>query len=99
MTQLTPRAIPLRAMNRPALRAQALGSSATWRCVCGNSTALQGRSGSVAGPTPDSVTVCPRCNRVYFVIPNDRSHGPPIEVVELFGLPAPEPQDHAIPSG
>jgi hypothetical protein len=24
---------------------------------------------------------------VYFVIPEDKSHGPPVEVVELFGMP------------
>ncbi len=76
-------------MNRAPLRASVLGNSATWHCVCGNPVALQGHSGAAAGPTLDTVVVCPRCQRVYFVIPMDRSHGPPIEVVELFGIPAP----------
>jgi hypothetical protein len=74
-------------MNRGPLRANALGGCATWHCVCGDPVALQGRSGSPAGPTRDTVVVCGRCRRVYFVIPMDRAHGPPIEVVELFGLP------------
>lgn len=38
-------------------------------------------------PSRETAIVCPVCNRVYFVIPLDRSFGPPIEVVELFGLP------------
>jgi hypothetical protein len=91
-TLLTPRTIPLRAMNRAPSHANVLGSCAAWHCVCGNPVALQGRSGSPAGPTRDTVVVCNRCNRVYFVIPMDRSHGPPIEVVELFGLPEPQPE-------
>jgi hypothetical protein len=86
-----PRTIPLRVMNRGVLKASALGSVATWHCVCGNPIALHGRSGSVAGPTRDSVIPCPQCGKLYFVIPMDRSHGPPIEVVELFGMPELEP--------
>jgi len=82
-----PRLIPLRVMNRQPLRASAMGGCATWHCVCGNPVTLQGRSGPASGPTRDSVVVCERCQRVYFVIPMDRSHGPPVEVVELFGLP------------
>jgi hypothetical protein len=74
-------------MNQRPMRAHVLGSCATWHCVCGNPTALQGRSGSPAGPTRESVVICERCKRVYFVIPIDRFQGPPIEVVELFGLP------------
>lgn len=81
------RKIPLRAMNFPPSRAAVLGNCATWHCVCANPIALQGRSGPAAGPTPDSVVTCPRCRRVYFVIPQDKSHGPPIEVVELFVAP------------
>lgn len=88
-TLTTPRLIPLRAMNRPASRANVLGNTATWRCVCAHPVALQGHSGSAAGPTRDTVVTCPACRRVYFVIPMDRSNGPPIEVVELFGLPEP----------
>ncbi len=76
-------------MNQPPSRASVLGSCATWRCVCANPTALQGRSGPAAGPTRDTVVTCGVCGRVYFVIPLDRSHGPPIEVVELFGMPEP----------
>jgi len=87
------RTIPLRVMNRPAARASVLGNCVTWRCVCAHPIALQGRSGSASGPTRDTVVVCPACNRVYFVIPLDRSHGPPIEVVELFGLPEPAAAD------
>lgn len=74
-------------MNRPAARASVIGHCATWHCLCGNPVALQGRSGPASGPTRESAVVCGRCGRVYFVIPMDRSHGPPIEVVELFGLP------------
>lgn len=77
----------MRAMNRPTGRACVLGSCATWRCVCGNPIALQGRSGPATGPTPESVVRCERCSRVYFVIPQDKSHGPPVEVVELFEAP------------
>jgi hypothetical protein len=84
----TLRSIPLRTMNRPASKASVIGHCATWRCVCGNPVALQGRSGPASGPTRDSAVVCPRCQRVYFVIPQDKSNGPPVEVVELFELPA-----------
>jgi hypothetical protein len=48
---------------------------------------LQGRSGPASGPTRETVVVCARCQRAYFVIPLDHSFGPPIEVVELFGVP------------
>jgi hypothetical protein len=78
-------------MNRPTAAASVLANTATWRCACRNPIALTGHSGPAAGPTPESVTVCPQCQRVYFVIPQDKSHGPPIEVVELFGMPTPEP--------
>ena len=80
--------IPLRVMNRPVSQASVIGNCATWRCPCLNPIALQGRSGPAGGPTRDTVVVCPRCSRVYFVIPHDKSNGPPIEVVELFGMPA-----------
>lgn len=85
--------IPVRAMNRPLQRACVVGTCATWRCACDNPVALQGRSGPTTGPTPDSVVRCERCHRVYFVIPDDKSHGPPIEVVELFGMPGAAPDD------
>jgi hypothetical protein len=87
----TLRKIPFRAMNRPLGVASVIDNCATWRCVCRNPIALQGRSGPMGGPTPDTVVVCDRCGRVYFVIPQDRSHGVPVEVVELFGFPMPEP--------
>jgi hypothetical protein len=76
-------------MNRPSSTASVIGNCATWRCTCGAPVALQGRSGAVAGPTMESVVVCAGCRRVYFVIPQDKSFGPPIEVVQLFGLPGP----------
>lgn len=85
-------------MNRPVSTASVLGNCATWRCACQNPIALQGRSGPAAGPTPDSVVVCDRCGRAFFVIPQDKSHGPPIEVVELFGMPAPTPADQPAPA-
>ena len=81
--------IPLRVINRRASRAHVLGNCASWRCICGHPEALHGRSGRSGGPTPDTVVVCPQCGRVYFVIPTDRSFGPPIEVVQLYGMPAP----------
>jgi hypothetical protein len=81
------RMIPVRAMNRAVMRGVAAGNIAAWRCVCPHAPQLQSRSGAVAGPTADTVTVCPRCRRVYFVIPHDKSHGPPVEVVELFEMP------------
>jgi hypothetical protein len=84
---LVPHWIPFRVTNRPPSRASVLGNCATWKCVCGAPTALQGRSGSSAGPTRDSVVVCPACDKIYFVIPLDRSHGPPVEVVELYAMP------------
>lgn len=83
------RRIPLRFMNRPPSVASVLGNTATWRCACQNPIALTSRSGSASGPTPETAVVCPRCQRVYFVIPQDKSHGPPIEVVQLFGMPVP----------
>ena len=87
-------------MNRPPGRAYPVeGNRAMWRCVCQAGPTLHGASGSTAGPTRDSAIVCPGCGRVYFVIPMDRSHGPPIEVVELFGLPAPEPASTTTESG
>jgi hypothetical protein len=92
------RRIPLRFMNRPTSAASVIGNTATWRCVCQNPIALSGRSGPAGGPTPETVIVCDRCRRIYFVIPQDRSHGPPIEVVELFGMPTPASQDEATPA-
>jgi hypothetical protein len=83
----TVRKIPLRTMNRPPSWAGVIAHCATWHCACGNPVALQGRSGSSSGPTPESVVSCPQCHRAYFVIPEDKSHGPPIEVVELFEAP------------
>jgi hypothetical protein len=85
---MIPRKIPLRFMNRSPSAATVLGSTATWRCACQNPIALHGRSGPAGGPTPETVVACPRCQRVYFIIPQDKSFGPPIEVVQLFGLPA-----------
>lgn len=80
--------IPLRSLHhRPAL-ASVLGSCASWLCPCGNPIALQGRSGPPSGPTPETITTCPQCQRTYFVIPQDKEHGPPVEVVELFQEPA-----------
>lgn len=92
MVQAQPmvRWIPVRAMNRPMGRACVLGSCATWRCVCGNPIALQGRSGPATGPTPETVVRCEQCGKIYFVIPQDKSRGPPVEVVELFGMPVAE---------
>jgi hypothetical protein len=87
------RKIPLRFMNRSPSAASVLGNTCTWYCACQNPIALSGRSGPAGGPTPETVVVCERCRRVYFVIPQDRSHGPPIEVVELFGMPAPTSPD------
>src|SRR5687767_683025 len=83
----TIRKIPLRLMNRPAVHASVIGNCATWHCACGNPIALQGRSGPSTGPTRESAVVCDECARVFFVIPLDRSYGPPVEVVELFALP------------
>lgn len=81
------RKIPLRFMNRPVSAASVLGNTATWHCACRHPIALHGHSGPSAGPTPETVVACPNCHRVFFVIPQDKSHGPPIEVVELFGMP------------
>lgn len=83
----TSRKIPLRCMNRPVAAASVLGNTATWRCACGEPVALSGRSGQASGPTAETVIRCPRCRRGYFVIPMDASHGPPIEVVELYAMP------------
>lgn len=83
----TTRTIPLRVMNRPPSRAAVIGNCVSWHCACANPVALQARSGAASGPTRETVAVCPACNRVYFVIPMDRSFGPPIEVVELYSLP------------
>jgi hypothetical protein len=83
------RTIPLRLMNRPPGCASVINNCATWHCACGNPIALQGKSGPASGPTRESAVVCDRCARVYFVIPLDRSFGPPVEVVELFSLPQP----------
>ena len=79
-------------MNRPPAQASVIASCATWHCACQNPVALQGRSGPSSGPTRDSAVVCAHCGRVYFVIPMDRSFGPPVEVVELFALPEPTPE-------
>jgi hypothetical protein len=87
----TIRKIPLRLMNQPAAQASVIGNCATWRCACGHPIALQGKSGPVSGPTRESAVVCDHCARVFFVIPLDRSFGPPVEVVELFALPENSP--------
>lgn len=84
----TLRKIPLRMMNRPPGSAAVIDHCATWHCACGHPVALQGRSGPSSGPTPDSAVGCAHCGRLYFVIPQDKSHGPPIEVVELLQAPA-----------
>jgi hypothetical protein len=78
-------------MNRPAVHASVIGNCATWHCACGNPIALQGKSGPSTGPTRESAVVCDQCARVFFVIPLDRSFGPPVEVVELFALPESSP--------
>lgn len=80
--------IPVRVMNRPASEAVVTGNRAFWRCVCPYATLLEAQSGDVAGPTLDTVVVCEHCGKVYFVIPQAISKGSPVEVVELFGLPA-----------
>lgn len=80
--------IPLRSLHHRTALASVLGSCASWLCPCGNPIALQGRSGPPSGPTPETITTCPQCRRSYFVIPQDREHGPPVEVVELFQEPA-----------
>lgn len=85
------RKIPLRIVNHRPSRAAVIDNCASWFCICGNLIALQGRSGPLGGPTADTVTTCPSCQRNYFVIPQDRSHGPPVEVVELLALPETEP--------
>lgn len=82
------RTIPVRVMNRPGSHAVVNGNRAMWRCVCAYQTLLEAQSGDVAGPTLDSVVVCEHCGKVYFVIPQAISKGSPVEVVELFGLPA-----------
>jgi hypothetical protein len=98
--RLTIRTIPLRLLNGRVTRAHVIGRCATWHCACGNPIALQGRSGPASGPSADTVTVCDRCSRIYFVIPMDRAQSPPIEVVELFALPAPQaaPEPNAAPA-
>lgn len=89
----TLRKIPLRMINRPPSRASVINRCATWHCACGNRVALQARSGAASGPTPDTVAVCDKCHRAYFVIPQDKSYGTPIEVVELMEAPtAPTPE-------
>lgn len=93
------RNIPLQLMNRPPARASVIDNCATWHCACGNPIALQGKSGPASGPTRESAIICARCTRVYFVIPLDRSYGPPVEVVELFGLPEPIAMSSGPPSG
>ncbi len=84
----TIRKIPLRSLHHRPTLASVLGSCASWHCPCGQPVALQGRSGPPSGPTPETITTCPQCQRTYFVIPQDKEHGPPIEVVELFREPA-----------
>ncbi len=81
------RKIPFRSLQGRAAFASVLGSCASWHCPCGHPVALQGRSGPPSGPTPETITACPQCRRTYFVIPQDKEHGPPIEVVELFQAP------------
>src|SRR5690606_36254812 len=81
------RKIPLRTLNREASLASVIDNCATWKCVCGRRDALQGHSGAISGPTAESVTHCPSCRRMYFVIPYARSFGAPVEVVELMGPP------------
>lgn len=84
------RKIPLRTVNHRASHATVIENCASWLCVCGNPVALQGRSGALSGPTAESASLCPECERLYFVIPHDRSYRPPVEVVELLRLPQTE---------
>jgi hypothetical protein len=82
-TLAQPHAIPVRFLDRPPSRATVRGAVATWACVCANRRQLEGGSGEVGGPTPDTMVVCPDCGRGYFVIPVDRSYSAAIEVIEL----------------
>lgn len=95
----TIRKIPFRTLHRRPTLASVLGSCASWHCPCGNPAALQGRSGPPSGPTPETVTTCPQCRRAYFVIPQDKEHGPPIEVVELFQPATPTTPTEAAAAG
>jgi hypothetical protein len=90
-TPLIPQTIPVRVINRPPSRAVVSGNIAAWYCICGSTTLIRGRSGPAGGPTPDSVVKCEACRKNYFVIPMDQSHGPPIEVVELYEMPGETP--------
>ena len=77
------RVVVVRFLDRAPAVANVGGNCARWRCVCANRCEISGESGAVEGPASDTIVACPECGRAYFVIPFDRSFGPPIEVVEL----------------
>jgi hypothetical protein len=81
------RTVSVRFINHPPGTAAVRWTGATWWCACAAPIPLQGESGAITGPTCETVVTCPDCGRAFFIIPHDRSHSRPIEVVELAAIP------------
>ncbi len=84
------RTVAVRFIDHPAGTAAVRWTGATWWCACGDPQPLEGESGAVSGPTRETIVTCPACARAFFVIPHDRSHSRPVEVVELSFVPVGE---------
>ena len=59
------------------------GNNAAWICVCGRADPLLGRSGLLNGLSEGFRVDCPECDRKYFVMPDGRSQGPVLEIIEV----------------
>ena len=60
----------------------ATGNNAAWMCVCDRNNPLLGKSGLLNGVSKGFRVDCPDCKRRYFVVPDGKSQGPVLEVVE-----------------
>jgi len=75
--------VPLVLQQLPPQTAIATGNNAAWRCPCGASDPLIGRSGGIAGPTPNTEIHCAACARRFFVVPNGYDQAAVLRVEEL----------------
>ena len=51
------------------LEAIRTGNNAAWRCACGYSKPLLGRTGSGVHPATNTLVQCGGCKRCYFLLP------------------------------
>ncbi len=61
----------------------ATGSNAAWICKCGRTEPLLGRSGDLKRAVKGFCVDCPSCLRKYFIVPEDKDHGPVLMVIQI----------------